>query len=55
LASLFYTFAVEQWRESVSLVVLARPPQNHDDDQDDGEQEVPERLVDPQVAPIYKK
>ena len=48
------TFAVEQRRESVSLIILAWPPQDHDDDEDDGEKEMPKRFIDPQVTPIWK-
>lgn len=38
---------VQQRRECVALVVLRRPPEEHDHDEDGAEEDVPERGVHP--------
>ena len=39
-------------RNSRPLVVLTRPPEDHDDTKETREEKVPEGLVQPQVLPL---
>lgn len=40
---------------SSPLVIGRRSPQEHDDQQDGGEQEAPEGVVDPQLPPVLRE
>ena len=48
----YVTIFVEEGRECVALVVLTWPPEEHDDTQYHREEDVPERVVHPEVAPV---
>ena len=40
--------------KAIPLVVCVRPPENHDDEEDHREQQMPERLVHPQLLPVLR-
>ena len=45
---------IKHRRIGVALVVLAGPPQPNDDEKNDGEEDVPEGVVHPNLAPVLQ-
>lgn len=46
---------VQEGCKGVALVVVCRPPQDHDHDEQEREEELPEGLVQPQLLPILQE
>ena len=41
-------------RGCTPLVVVCGPPEDHDDGQDDGEEKMPEGVIDPNLTPVLQ-